>query len=308
VNAQSMVYVVDPDQAMGAALTALLGTYHIPVEYHADTGGFLASIQSSNIANACVFIALDLLGASAKDLLHQLTAGNVQMPVIIVGQNVATEQRREAIAAGATDLIERSLFGAYLFNRLGKIMGDNVHLPAFEPCCIPVSDGTPVTYRMMHPDDAQIEQEFVMELSEKSRYLRFFSSLKKLPSSTLKEFTNPDYPASYAVIATIDIDGKERQIGVARYCPTGVEDAVEFAVVVADEWHGLGVASQLMQLVTTAAIIGGINRLEGLVLKKNTAMLAMATEMGFSIDEDPDADPSAVHIIKDLRETTDQAD
>lgn len=302
-----MVYIVDPDQEMGAALTALLGTYHIPVQYHAHPASFLESTQSSNIDNDCLFVALDFPDSSTMDLLGRLRAASVQLPVILVGQDVATEQRHEAIAAGATDVIERSLFGAYLFNRFEKIMRGTVHLPEIAPCSIPVSNGTPVTYRMMHPDDAKMEQEFVVNLSDKSRYLRFFAGLKKLSSAVLKEFTSPDYPASYAVIATIDEAGEERQIGVARYSPTGVEDVVEFAVVVADEWHGLGVASKLMQLVTTAAIIGGISRLEGLVLKENTAMLAMAKEMGFSVDMEHDAGHSVVHIVKDLREPPDQA-
>jgi RimJ/RimL family protein N-acetyltransferase len=307
VNTESIVHIVDPDQAMGMSLAALLGTYHIPVQHHADTKDFLESTQSRNIASDCLFIALDLLGASAMDLLRRLSAEDNHLPVIMVGDNVAAELRNEAIKSGATDIIERSLLGTYLFNRFTEIMRGKVHLPTTAPCCMPVSDGTLVTYRMMRPDDAEREQEFVVGLSDRSRYLRFFAVLKQLPSYILKDFTSPDYPVSYAVIATIDDHGKERQVGVARYSPTGVDDVAEFAVVVADDWHGLGVASQLMHLVTTAAVIGGINRLEGLVLSENTAMLAMARKMGFSVVPDHEAGPSVVHVIKDLRNTTGQA-
>jgi RimJ/RimL family protein N-acetyltransferase len=307
LKAVSMVYIVDPDHAMGTGLAALLGAYQIPVEHFTDTQHFLESTQSRDIANDCLFLALELPGSSAMDLLRQLSAGDNHLPIIMVGQNIATDQRSEAIGAGASDAIERSLLGSYLFNRLTKIMRGNVYLPEVAPCCIPVSDGTLVTFRMMHPDDAEKEQEFVVALSDESRYLRFFSSLKELPSYILKEFTSPEYPVSFAVIATIDDGGEERQIGVARYSPTGTDDVAEFAVVVADEWHGLGVASQLMHLVTTAAVIGGINRLEGLVLKENVAMLAMAKEMGFTIVQDHEEGPSVVHVIKDLRDTPEQA-
>ena len=307
MSSANIVYIVDPDQAMGAGLTALLGTYNIPVEYYADVSHFLESTQSRNTASGCLFIALDFPGASAMDLLHQVSAEDNHLPIIMVGRNITADLRHEATAAGATDVIERSLLGAYMFNRLTSVMRGNVHLPAIAPCCIPVADGTLVTFRMMQPDDAKKEQEFVVGLSDESRYLRFFSGLKELPAYILKEFTSPDYPVSYAVIATIDDGPEERQIGVARYSPTGSDDVAEFAVVVADEWHGLGVASQLMHLVTTAAVIGGINRLEGLVLRKNTAMLAMAREMGFSVTSDYEADPSVVHVIKDLRETAGEA-
>lgn len=307
MSAESLVFIVDPDHAMGTGLTALLGAYHIPVEYYADTQRFLESTQSRDISGDCLFLAFELPGASAMDLLRQLSAANNHPPIIMVGQNIAADLRREAIGTGATDVIERSLLSSYLFNRLTKIMRGNVNLPAIAPCCIPVSDGTLVTFRMMDPDDAEKEQEFVVGLSDESRYLRFFSSLKELPSYILKDFTHPEYPVSFAVIATIDDGGEERQIGVARYSPAGTDDEAEFAVVVADEWHGLGIASQLMNLVTTAAVIGGINRLEGLVLKENVAMLAMAREMGFSIAPDHEEGPSVVHIIKDLRETPEQA-
>ena len=134
----------------------------------------------------------------------------------------------------------------------------------------------------------------------------FFSGLKKLMPYMLKELTNPIYPISYALIATTMVEGREQQIAVGRYSPTGAEGVAEFAVVVADEWHGHGIASALMRFVITAAAVGGIKSLEGLVLRENKAMLALAQKLGFEHVSDYDDDnPNIVHVIRHLAEPPD---
>ena len=98
MSSANIVYIVDPDQAMGAGLTALLGTYNIPVEYYADVSHFLESTQSRNTASGCLFIALDFPGASAMDLLHQFSAEDNHLPIIMVGRNITADLRHEATA------------------------------------------------------------------------------------------------------------------------------------------------------------------------------------------------------------------
>ena len=138
-------------------------------------------------------------------------------------------------------------------------------------------------------------------LSDKSRYMRFFSGLNKLPAHVLKEFTSPLFPVSYAVVAIISDEEEERQIGVARWAPTGTKGIAEFAVVVADDCQGQGIAGRLMRVLITAATVGGIQRLEGLILKENVPMLAMVKKMGFTMSPDHDEGPSIALYVKDLR-------
>jgi len=152
----------------------------------------------------------------------------------------------------------------------------------------------------MHPEDAGLQQEFVVSLSENSRYMRFFSGIKELPPYMLEKLTNLLFPFSYALMATNADKGAEQQIGVARYAPTEVAGVAEFAVVVADDWQGYGIASQLMRGLITAAAAGGIDRLEGLVLRENEPMLALMHNMGFVEAPEDSQEPSAVLLVKDL--------
>ena len=138
-------------------------------------------------------------------------------------------------------------------------------------------DGTQVTFRVMRPEDADIEQALVRGLSKATRRLRFFSALNELPPSLLHPFTHPDYPASYALIATIEQSGVEQIISVARYNTTQQDGVVEFAIVVADKWQRFGVANRLLRGLIAAAAIAGYDRLEGIVLRENRPMLNSRT-------------------------------
>src|SRR5690606_10392527 len=56
-----------------------------------------------------------------------------------------------------------------------------------------MADGMDVIIRPIRPEDAKIEQEFVRNLSEESRYFRFMNSVQELSESMLVRFTQIDY-------------------------------------------------------------------------------------------------------------------
>ncbi len=161
-----------------------------------------------------------------------------------------------------------------------------------------LQNGTGVTIRGIEPGDAKIEQAFVRGLSARSKYLRFFSVIKELSPYMLEQFTHLCYPRNWALIATISDAGEDKEIGVARYAGTAAESA-EFAVVVADDWQGFGIATRLLRELIVVAEGAGIQRLEGVVLRENPAMLELAKELGFTTERHPD-DATVVRIIRDL--------
>ena len=149
-----------------------------------------------------------------------------------------------------------------------------------------LDDGTAVTIRPIRPEDAALEQDFVRSLSTRSKYQRFFRQIKELSPSDLRRFTRNEFPTSMALIATIREGDSEREIGAARYAPALREGHVEFAVAVADEWQGKGIATQLLGRLFDIASDAGIEGIEGLVLAENTGMLRLARELGFSVSPD----------------------
>jgi RimJ/RimL family protein N-acetyltransferase/CheY-like chemotaxis protein len=228
--------------------------------------------------------------------------GQCAVPVIAMTNDPFESLQASALAAGAVDLIYRPLLASYLFTRLQALLPDAVSLPSTPPSCVRLEDGTVVIFRMMEPGDAEREQAFVAGLSARSRYMRFFHGLRKLSPEMLDDFTHPHYPMSYAVIATVNVDGVETQIGVGRYTPTEEPGVAEFAVVVADAWQGRGIGSQLMHLVTAAAAIGGgIDRLEGMILRQNHGMRALMKKLGFQLGLPYPEDTGMVRMVKTLR-------
>lgn len=161
------------------------------------------------------------------------------------------------------------------------------------------SNGTQVTIRSMQPGDRELEQAFVHNLSPSSKRFRFFTAIADLSPKMLDRFTQGDYPRELALIASIESDTGELQIGVARYAPGSSADYAEFAVVVADEWHGRGVGGKLLHYLFAAAREAGISQIEGIVLRTNTEMLQLAKGLGFEVTRYP-GDAKLLLVRKNL--------
>src|SRR3970282_2439414 len=99
-----------------------------------------------------------------------------------------------------------------------------------------LGDGTAVTIPPIRPEDAGLEQEFVRNLSDESRYYRFRETVRELSPRMLSHFTRVDYDRHMALIAVGERDGHEIQIGVARYVTGGDHQRCEFAIVIAADW------------------------------------------------------------------------
>ena len=150
------------------------------------------------------------------------------------------------------------------------------------------ADGTPVTVRPIRPEDADIEFAFVHELSPEAKYLRFMGSVKDLTSAMLARFTQVDYDREMALIGVITQDGTERQVGVARYIINPDWTSCEFAVVIADDWKGRGLARHLMTELVGLARTRGLRTMVGMILASNTRMLDLAQSLGFAIEDVPE--------------------
>jgi len=161
-------------------------------------------------------------------------------------------------------------------------------------------DGTEITIRPIRPEDAGIEQAFVRELSDSSRYARFMASLHELSREMLVRFTQIDYDREMALVAVTERDGHEVQLGVARYTITPDGESCEFAIAVADEWQGTGLGSRLMRGLMDAARDRGLHVMEGETLSNNEPMRTLAEYLGFSIRTSPE-DPGVVLMHRDLR-------
>jgi acetyltransferase len=160
-------------------------------------------------------------------------------------------------------------------------------------------DGARIVIRPIRTEDRQIERKFVHDLSDVSRYFRFFNALRDLSEADLTRFTEVDYNRQMALIAVTIENDAETQIGVARYAINPDNRSCEFAIVVADAWQRRGIGSKLMRCLMGAARSRGLETMEGWVLAGNSSMLALMDGLGFTIDPSG-GDPSLRRVFKKL--------
>ncbi|QOJ23147.1 MAG: bifunctional acetate--CoA ligase family protein/GNAT family N-acetyltransferase [Gammaproteobacteria bacterium] len=160
-------------------------------------------------------------------------------------------------------------------------------------------DGTDLTIRPIRPEDAEIEQAFVRGLSAESKYFRFMDALQELSQSMLVRFTQIDYDREMALIAVLEQDGREQELGVCRYMASADGQSCEFALVVADEWQNKGIGNKLMNCLFDAARAKGIKVMEGEVLAANGSMLELVRRLGFAVSASQE-DVAVKRVVKPL--------
>ena len=161
--------------------------------------------------------------------------------------------------------------------------------PAEDESHLVTEAGTRLFVRPVRPEDAPLFQRFAEVLSPETIYYRFFSQVKELSPQMLARFTQIDYDREIALVATDDDPETERMLGVARIIgdPDGKQG--EFAVVVGDPWHGMGIGSNLLEKCLAIAEKRGFQRVHGIVLSENRSMLALGKKLGFEVKAGPDA-------------------
>ena len=142
-------------------------------------------------------------------------------------------------------------------------------------------DGASLVIRPIRPEDAEIERAFVRGLSEETRYFRFFGALHELSPEQLARFTQIDYDREMALVAVLENEDAETEIGVARYVINPDWQSCEFALVVADGWQHRGIGHRLMEALIDVARTKELKSMEGDVLAHNLNMLELVASLGF---------------------------
>lgn len=144
-------------------------------------------------------------------------------------------------------------------------------------------NGTCVTLRPIKPEDEILLAELFKSLSEETMRLRFFQVIKEMPHETLTRYCNLDYDREMAIVA--EIQGDKRQIiGVARAISEPGRNCGEFAVVVGDQWQGLGLGSKLIDYIIEIGKEMKLKAIYGFVSAINAKMIHLCTKKGFRIE------------------------
>lgn len=172
----------------------------------------------------------------------------------------------------------------------------------YRPRKITLRDGRVVTLRAIKPSDkAEILQAFD-RLSDDSRYSRFMAPMRELNPATLASGLRPVPGQDFTFVATVPAADGIDIVGGARYLRLVPGDArrCEFAITLAEDWRGNGLARALMASLIRRARHDGYAEMEGFVIASNAPMLALARRLGFRVEYDPD-DTSTVRVVRALQ-------
>jgi GNAT superfamily N-acetyltransferase len=158
--------------------------------------------------------------------------------------------------------------------------------------------GEKVTIRPIRLTDIAMESEFIHKLSSETKQFRFLAAVNELPARELARLCDVDLKHSMAFVATVRQNGREVEIGVSRYAPNSHCDVREVAVTVADEWQHKGLSASLMNQLIKTARTQGIKQIYSVNLSSDTAMSALAMELGMISIRDPIDPRQTIHSLK----------
>jgi RimJ/RimL family protein N-acetyltransferase len=146
-----------------------------------------------------------------------------------------------------------------------------------KPERISLRDGSAALIRPIDPDDRELLREGFERLSDHARYMRFQSPVTALSERQLAYLTEVDHHDHEALVA-LDPDTGEG-IGVARFVRIN-GGVAECAIVVADDWQGRGLATQLLDRLVDRAREEGVERFTALLLAENNDALRLLERLG----------------------------
>jgi len=159
----------------------------------------------------------------------------------------------------------------------------------YRPHRIRLHDGRVVTLRAVVEADApEIVQAFE-RLSADSRYFRFMHHKKQIADDALWRGVHPRPGREFTLLATIPATDGIDIVGAAQYVRAKEINpgTCEFAITVAEDWRGSGLAATLLTSLARRARRDAYETMEGWVMAENTAMLGLARKLEFKIQPVP---------------------
>ncbi|MFJ8165192.1 GNAT family N-acetyltransferase [Streptomyces sp. NPDC096136] len=177
--------------------------------------------------------------------------------------------------------------------------------PAHWEADVVLRDGGTARIRPITTEDAGRLVSFYEQVSDESKYYRFFAPYPRLSDRDVHRFTHHDYVDRVGLAATI---GGEF-IGTVRFDRIGPDgrpasapaDEAEVAFLVQDAHQGRGVASALLEHIGAVARERGIRRFAAEVLPANTKMIKVFTDVGYQ--QKRSFEDGSVHLTLDLEPT-----
>ncbi len=157
-----------------------------------------------------------------------------------------------------------------------------------------LEDGTRVCIRTIHPGDEARLREGIARLSDRSRYLRFFTGLRIPSDPVIARLLDADgvRHIAWGAIAS-DLPGEPAIGAVHAIASEGGEDddpgRAEFSVAVVDEFHDRGLGRLLTATILLDAAEAGYEEFQAWTLAENTRAIGFLRALGATMERREDA-------------------
>ncbi|MFG2843300.1 GNAT family N-acetyltransferase [Kitasatospora sp. NPDC048296] len=165
-------------------------------------------------------------------------------------------------------------------------------------------DGGTARIRPITPADAGRLVEFYEQVSDQSKYFRFFAPYPRLSDKDVRRFTHHDFVNRVGLAVVV----RDHFIATVRYDridadgrPSDHGTDAEVAFLVQDAHQGRGVASALLEHIAAVAQERGIRRFQAEVLPENRKMVKVFTDAGYT--QHRSFADGVVHLEFDLEQT-----
>ncbi|MER5438157.1 GNAT family N-acetyltransferase [Streptomyces sp. NPDC002790] len=163
---------------------------------------------------------------------------------------------------------------------------DRHEYPAHWEADVVLRDGGTARIRPITTADAEHLTSFYEQVSDESKYYRFFAPYPRLSAKDVHRFTHHDYVDRVGLavtvggefIATVRYD----RINAQGRPATAPADEAEVAFLVQDAHQGRGVASALLEHIAAVARERGIRRFAAEVLPANSKMIKVFRDAGYT--------------------------
>jgi acetyltransferase len=149
-----------------------------------------------------------------------------------------------------------------------------------------LKDGRTLTIRPIRPEDEPMAIDFHMGLSEqtvKLRYMYNFPLEARITHERLAALTFIDYDREMALVAIDDSGDAPKMVAVGRLSMlSGTKEVAEFGLLVADDYQGQGLGTNMLQSLLDLGKQEGVQRVYGKLLIQNNRSVEFLHQLGFT--------------------------
>lgn len=143
--------------------------------------------------------------------------------------------------------------------------------------------GVEVRFRAIKPSDEENMRRLFYRFSDKTVYYRYFTMIKVMPHTKMQGYVNIDYNRVMSVVGIVGEPDQERIIAEGRFVRDHQMPEAEIAIVVDENYVGIGIATYLYKMLIRLARERGIKTFTGEVLSSNAGIKRVLEKGGLTV-------------------------